>query len=241
MATSLRFEDMLDGESNFSPQKERIVFLLEETELWDIVEKTITILDKTLVAVGFATYQKRNIKAKRAVLDAIKDQAIPLVVGKTNAFDMWASLTKLYMRTNENIKMVLREKLMDIWMVESEKVSSYLTRIAQVRDVLSAVGEVVTDGEMVRTALNVFSEKWNTFVKGVVSRENRPNWERLWDDFVQEEIRENALQSKQLKGAESEENVALVVKGKGKGKKSFKIDISKVRFFACNNYGHYAT
>ena len=56
MATSLTFEDRLDGESNFSPWKERIVLLLEESELWDIVEKSITIPDKTIDAAGYAAY-----------------------------------------------------------------------------------------------------------------------------------------------------------------------------------------
>ena len=56
MATSLRFEDRLEGESNFSPWKERIVLLLEESELWDIVEKSITVSDKTADAAGYATY-----------------------------------------------------------------------------------------------------------------------------------------------------------------------------------------
>ena len=74
-------------------------------------------------------------------------------------------------------------------MTENEKFSSYLTRITKVRDELSVVGEAITDGELVRTALNGFSKKWNTFVKGVVSRENQPRWERLWDDFDREEIR----------------------------------------------------
>ena len=55
MATSLRFEDRLDGESNFSPWKEHTVLLLEEVDLWDIVEKAVTVLDKTADVDGYAT------------------------------------------------------------------------------------------------------------------------------------------------------------------------------------------
>ena len=160
---------------------------------------------------------------------------------------MWESLTKLYQSPNENWKMVLREKLRNIKMTKTEKVSSYLTRITQVCDELGAVGEVISDGELVRAALNGFSEMWNTFVKGVVSKENRPNWERLWDDFIQEETREEALCSRQLKGEENEENVALLAKKKDKkaigGEKSShgeKKDMNKVRCFACHKLGHYA-
>jgi hypothetical protein len=39
-ATCLRVEDRLDGAANFSSWKETIVFLLQECELWDIVENS---------------------------------------------------------------------------------------------------------------------------------------------------------------------------------------------------------
>jgi len=40
MDTILRFEDMLDGATNFIPWKERIALMLEEIFFGDIVEKT---------------------------------------------------------------------------------------------------------------------------------------------------------------------------------------------------------
>jgi hypothetical protein len=74
-----------------------------------------------------------SIKAKRIILDAIKDHLIPRVTGKTNAYEMWESLTKLYKSTNENRKMVLREKLKRIRMTKVENVVTYLTRLTQER------------------------------------------------------------------------------------------------------------
>jgi hypothetical protein len=92
MATGLRVEDRLDGAANFSSWKERIVLLLQECELWDIVENSqtnpVTVpTDATLLAA----YTKKNIKAKRIILDAIKDHVIPHVTGKSNAYEMWES------------------------------------------------------------------------------------------------------------------------------------------------------
>jgi hypothetical protein len=71
----------------------------------------------------------------------------------------------------------------------------------------------------------------------VIAQEKLPDWERLWDDFTQEETREEALQGNQAKGDEDEENVVLhAKKGSGDGK-----DISKVKLFACHKIGHYAS
>ena len=41
MVTGLRVEDRLHGQSNFGAWKERIISVLEEAEVWDIVEKKI--------------------------------------------------------------------------------------------------------------------------------------------------------------------------------------------------------
>jgi hypothetical protein len=249
MATGLRVEDRLDGAANFSSWKERIVLLLQECELWDIVENSqtnpVTVpTDATLLAA----YTKKNIKAKRIILDAIKDHVIPHVTGKTNAYEMWESLTKLYQSSNENRKMVLREKLKSIKMTKTENVATYLTKITQMRDELGVVGEVVADNELVRTSLNGVTKQWAVFVEGIVARENLPKWDRLWDDFIQEETQRGYVHGSSSTGNE-EENVALAAKGKNKSKKGSKggnkqkgegkKDMSKVKCFACHKFGHY--
>jgi hypothetical protein len=66
-------------------------------------------------------------------------------------------------------------------------------------------------------ALNDFSKSWDVFVCGVVARDKLPDWQRLWDDFVQEEIR--LVQSSGSSSSPQivdEEGSNLVSKGKGK-------------------------
>ena len=58
------------------------------------------------------------------------------------------------------------------------------------RNELVVVGEVVNNAELIRVALNGFSKSWESFVRSIVARENMPSWERLWDDFLQEELRD---------------------------------------------------
>jgi len=41
MIFGLWVEDKLDGQSNFGARKERIISVLEEAEVWDIVDKTL--------------------------------------------------------------------------------------------------------------------------------------------------------------------------------------------------------
>jgi hypothetical protein len=100
----------------------------------------------------------------------------------------------------------------------------------------------------VRPTLNGVTKQWVVFVEGIVARENLPKWERLWDDFVQEETRRGYVHGNSSTGND-EENVALVAnkkkkfkkgpKGGNKPKSEGKKDMSKVKCFACHKFGHY--
>jgi hypothetical protein len=150
---------------------------------------------------------------------------------------MWEALKNLYESKNENHKMALKDKLHSIKMTMGENLVPYITRLAQVKDELVVVEEVISDSELVRISLRGFTKDWEVFVKCIVGCEKLLDWSRLWDDFTQEEIQVNGE-----KGREGvvEEKFSLQLKGKGKSKKGSRIDINKFHSFACNEYGNYA-
>ena len=133
-------------------------------------------------------FEALEVKVQRIILDGAKDHLIPYLEKKKTAKYMWDTLTKLFEAKNENRKMTLKYKLHRITMKSDEGVASYLTRVTQVKDELSSVGETIPDSELMRIALKGFTKKWEAFVKCIVGRENLPSWSRLWDDFTQEEI-----------------------------------------------------
>jgi hypothetical protein len=51
-------------------------------------------------------------------------------------------------------------------------------RITQIHDQRAAVGEKVTNVELVNTGLNGFSKSWEPFVKGICDQEKLPSFER---------------------------------------------------------------
>ena len=134
MATALKLEDRLDGAGNFAPWNARLVLILEKNELWDeVVYNTTTnpiVVLASTNAATLSTFNKKDIKARRIILDAVKDHVIPHISSKTRAYQMWDALTSLFQSSNENRKMVLREKLKSIKMVKGEVLISYLTKIS---------------------------------------------------------------------------------------------------------------
>jgi hypothetical protein len=165
--SQMRVEERLVGASNWSPWKARIVFVLEDLELWDIVEVVVPIPSAT-TPVLLAEFRKRNNRAKRTTCDAVRDHIIPHLTRKAYAFEMWASLCNLYQSSNQNQKMVLFDRLRGIRMLNDESVTSFLGRDTQIKDDLGAVGEVVDPNSMVRKTLNNVTKPWVPFVRGIV-------------------------------------------------------------------------
>ena len=112
------------------------------------------------------------------------------------------------------------------------------------------MGITIVDDDMVRLALLGLSQSWNSYQDSVNGREKLSDWERLWSDLMQEEIRRSTRDDSSSK--DDEENLALasnVRKGKEKDshrKSNYshggnKGDKSKVRCFNCHEMGHYVT
>jgi hypothetical protein len=176
----------LDGISNYLQWKVCLLVVLKEKKNYSYVNSIVAA--PATDPIDLDLHEVKETKAQRIILDGVKDHLIPHLVEKNIAKEMWDALKNLFEAKNENRKMALKAKLHHTKMGKKESVSSYLTRMTQVKDELATIGEVITDFELVRIALNGFTKDWEIFVKCVVGHEHLPNWSRLWDDFTQEEI-----------------------------------------------------
>jgi len=74
MVTSLRIEDKLDSASNFRSWKTMILFILEENDILNHVKGEIS---KQEGDEEKSKYKKNEVKAKRILIDYVKDHLIP--------------------------------------------------------------------------------------------------------------------------------------------------------------------
>jgi hypothetical protein len=139
--------------------------VLKENTIYNYVNSVVAAPATDLVALDL--HETKEAKVQRIILDGVKDHLIPHLVEKKTAKEMWDALKNLFEVKKENRNVALKAKLHDTNMGKEESFSSYLTRVAQVKDELAAVGEVITDYELVRTALNGFTKEWD-FLKCVV-------------------------------------------------------------------------
>jgi hypothetical protein len=137
MTSSIRFEDRLEGVSNYLQWKVRISSVLKENKLWSFANTIVPVPASDPIALD--VHEVREAKTQRIILDGVKDHLIPHLAEKKTANEMWVALKGLYEAKNENRKMALRDKLHGARMVKGESVATYLTRVAQVKDELAVL------------------------------------------------------------------------------------------------------
>jgi hypothetical protein len=130
MSASIRFEDRLDGISNYMQCKVRLISVFKENKIYSYVNYVVVAPVADPIALELC--ESKEFKAQRMFLYGVK---------------------------NENRKMSLKAKLHDTKMGKEESVSSYLNWVAQVKDELAVIGETTIDFELVRIALNGFTKE----------------------------------------------------------------------------------
>lgn len=118
-------------------------------------------------------YKKEMAKAKRLILDGVRDHVVSHIAGKDTVEQMWDALATLYQGSSEQRQMYLEEKLRCTRMQKGDRIDPFLTKLWDIRDQLSA--STPQPIEFVRFALNSVSEEWQVFVQSILGRENLPD------------------------------------------------------------------
>ena len=147
--------------------------------------------------------------------------------------------------------MFLEENMRCIRMQKWEWRDPFLTRIHEVWDLISVVGETPQPTNLMIFALNNVSEEWKNFVQSILDGEKLLEWDRMWLELQPKELRWTLLKRSingnsrnRLKVVMEEENVTLASKGPNKGHGEQirkKKDLSMVKCFRCGEFGHYST
>ena len=110
-----------------------------------------------------AKFKKNEVKAKRILMDSIKDPLIPNVSELKTAKEMFDALTKLNESKNTSRKLTLRHQLKNVTMNKSKTITNFFTRISHIKDQLVAIGDPIEDDELVTTTLNGFPPSLDPF------------------------------------------------------------------------------
>jgi hypothetical protein len=192
--------------------------VLKDNGLKEFIDKDVP---KPYVAdaANIDAWKKKVAKARRILLEGVRDHIVSSLHGKVTPYAMWKTLTYLFQNNNDHRKLALKDKLKKIKMEKGDSIPKYLMKFVQCRDELGSVGITVIDDDLVSLDLLGIPKSWHSYQDSVNGREKLPDWEQLWLDLAQEEFRRNTRDGSSSKH-DDEEGCALAAKArKGKGKK----------------------
>ena len=160
----MKVEDRLDGTSNFSSWKFRVLLILEENDLLKFVNENVLELEEE---VEKDRWRKNDARARRILVDSVKDHLVPRISKKTTARKMLRDLRKLFQDSNINHALALRNQLSNLKMSRSESVISYFMRISELKNQLSTIGDPVSDKELVMNTFNGLPPSWEAFIQSL--------------------------------------------------------------------------
>ena len=96
----MKVEDCLDGATNFISWKPRILLVLEENDLLKFVNEKVLELE---VEEDKSQWRKSNAKARRILVDSVKDHLVLQVLEKKTSRKMFKTLNKLFEHYSINL------------------------------------------------------------------------------------------------------------------------------------------
>jgi hypothetical protein len=251
MKNKTPMEDRLDGASNFSPWKSKLLVTLEEEDLLDATTKT---LPETTTDLEKKVRKEDDVRARKIIIYSVRDHLLPQIANLKTTYDMYKTLKEMFESDNTLRALTLKSQLQSTKMTKDDTVALFFMKLSEIKEQLETIGEIMSDRELVLTTLQNLPKSWEPFLQSISGRETLPTFERLWTDCTQEELR---LRNRGVEDSPEENHaLALHTRKGGKFKRNFRQtfkeeksssnsryqrrDASKVQCYRCDKYGHIA-
>jgi hypothetical protein len=196
-----------------------------------------------------------DVKERKIIIYSVRDHLLPRISNMKTTYEMYGALKNMFESENTLRSLTLKGQIQNIKMTKGDIVSTFFMKMSEIRDQLGAIGEIISHRELVLTTLNNLPKHREPFLQSISGREKLPNFDHLWTNCTQEEIR---LIARGVEDSPHDDNhsLALHTKKGGRNKRNFKQtlrddktsstscyderkDMSKIQCFRCDKYGHF--
>jgi tryptophanase len=189
----MKYENKLEGASNFIAWKSRIDLILANNKVLDIVKGKIVKPEfkegeekEPQNVAAMEKFKDVDINAMSIIVDSIKYHLIPYISHLDSSNKMCDSLTNLFSVRNIRQVMSLKNELREMKMNDDDRITYYFVRISQLRDQLQSIEEITLEKELVNIVLNGLPKTWDAFAASMNTRNEYPTFEELWTCCAQE-------------------------------------------------------
>ena len=154
---------MLQGSSNFTAWKTRVMNTFVEFDLEDLVTREV---EEPTSNASQTAFIKKQAKAKRIIYNSIKDSMMPILRSLETAKVCMDAFSNLYDSKAPTQKRSLKTQLHTIKMEKNETIASF-SRISQIKDQLLSIAAQIDEDDFVGVAIDGLPDSCNTFVSFV--------------------------------------------------------------------------
>jgi hypothetical protein len=172
----LRLEYSLEGSSNYIAWKDRMEAVLEDNGLKGYIDNDVPKPDAT-ETTNLDAWKKKVVKARRILLEGVKDHIVSSLHGKTTPHAMWKILTDLFQNSSDHRKLALKDKLRKIKMEKGDTIPKYFMKFVQCQDYLGSVGITFVVDDLVILVLLGLPKSWHSYQDSINGREKLLDWE----------------------------------------------------------------
>jgi hypothetical protein len=146
--------------------------ILRREKLWNIVEtkRTISTFPVTIDSITYESEERLNSekqKARSSLILSVADSLIGIVAGKRDPADSWDVLCRMYDTGDQQQIFFFTNKLHNISLREGGDVTTYLMEASNLRNHLNALGETVSDKQLISIVLNGLPRSYDMVIQGI--------------------------------------------------------------------------
>jgi hypothetical protein len=138
----------------------------------------------------------------------VRHHLMPCIANLKTTYEMYEALKNMFESDNTQSYLTLKGHLQNIKMTKGDTIVDLFMKMSEIRDQLGAIGEIISNRELVLTTLNNFPKHWEPFLQSISGREKLPTFDHLWTDCTQEEIR---LRARGVEDFPPDDNHALAL------------------------------
>lgn len=132
-----------------------------------------------------------RIRALATIGLSLRDEIFPIIADCTDPRDAWVRLQNYFQSGNNASRLMLKDKLNSIRLLEGASVSEYLRQIQEVRVELAGIGHVASEEEIVERMLNSLPPSFDAIYQSFCNSEDLPTFDQVAARLLQDESRNN--------------------------------------------------
>ena len=148
---------------NYETWSFRMMMLLIDRDLWDIVEGT-DIISITASEEEKLRYERRKRKALAQIGLHVGDEYLPHIVKAKYPYQLWNDLKKFNNQRTQSHRVYLRRTLQNISMKKKETIAEYIQRAKIISNKLREAGYLLEEDEIICAILNGLPKDYDLIV-----------------------------------------------------------------------------